>query len=259
MARTIKLESKKKKRNWKEPKDYEFANTLNSKKWAWEFLRRNPDYIQEWEKELPLEFERIKKLLSDPETKDAPHLEGYRTNTPESIHFIIPGHSLNKYFKKWGILNLVNPEQDNPFPNPFNQFPSFKYGNVRGGNIGYSRHLDDSFPDGPYISIVYDISRPLKAQFTNAQKVLLEWQNEQVKEGKIHINTVKKHKDNWIEYLRILDAKAEKISNEEIALVMFPNLKNEYPGYAGNEKVRKSLKRAEYLIKKGYREIAMTF
>ena len=259
MAKKIKLEAKKKKLNWKELKDYEFTKTLNSKKWAWEFLRRNPEYIKEWEKELPLELERTKILLSDPETKDWPELDGYRKNTPESSHFIIPGQSLDKYFKKWGILNLVNPAQDNPFPNPFNQFPSYQYGNVRGGNIGYSRYLNDSFPDGPYISIVYDISHPLKPQIANAQKILLKIQKDKVKEGKTLIDRPKKHKDNWIEYLRILDAKAKNVSNEEIARVMFPNLSNEYPSYAGNEKVRKSFKRAEYLTRKGYREIALTF
>lgn len=258
MAKKIKLESKKKKLNWKELKDYEFTKTLNSKKWAWEFLRRNPDYIKEWEKELPLELERRKNILSDPETKDCSHLEGYRKNTPESSHFIIRGHSLNKYFKKWGILNLVNPDQDNPFPDPFNQFPSFEYGTVRGGNIGHGKYINDN-PLGPYVSIVFDITRPLKPQFAYAQKILLETQKDQAREGKISISKVNKHKDNWIEYLRILDAKTENISNEEIARVMFPNLSNEYPGYAGNEKVRKSLKRAEHLTRKGYREIALTF
>lgn len=255
MAKKIKLEPKKKKLNWKEPKDYEFSKTLNSKKWAWEFLRRNPAYIEEWEKELPLELERRKKLLSDPETKDAPYLEGYKKNTPESSHFIIPGRSLDKYFKKWGMLNLVNPAQDNPFPNPFNQFMSFQYGNVQGGNMGNIKKIFL----GNYISIVYDITHPLKPQIANAQKILLEIQKDKVKEGKTLINRPKKHKDNWIEYLRILDANAENVSNEEIARVMFPLLSNDYPSYAGNEKVRKSLKRAEYLTKKGYREIALTF
>lgn len=258
MAKTIKLESKNKKRNWKDPKDYEFANTLNGKKWAWEFLRRNPDYIQEWKKELPLELERIKELLSDPKTKDAPELEGYRKSTPESRQFFIPGHSLDKYFKKWGILNLVNPAQDNPFRNPFNQFLSFENKTVQGGSIGYSKYIDDN-PYDPYVSVVFDMTHPLTPQIAYAQELLLIIQKDLVKDGKTFINKPKKHKDNLIEYLRILDAKAENVSNEEIARVMFPNLKNEYPGYAGNEKVRKSLKRAEYLTKKGYREIAMTF
>lgn len=254
MGKKVIADSKKKKLNWRELKDYEFADTLNGKKWAWEFLRRNPDYIKEWGKELPLEFDRIKILLSDPELKNEPSLEGYRKNTPESSHFVIAGHSL-KYFKKWGILNLVNPEQDNPFPNPFSQFQSFKHGTVKGGNFGNFNNISL----GNYCSIVFDMTHPLKPQIANAQKLLLEIQKDQVKAGKIFINKPKKHKDNLIEYLRILDAKAENVSNEEIARVMFPNLKNEYPGYAGNEKVRKSLKRAEYLTKKGYREIAMTF
>jgi len=248
-----------KKRDWKKSADYEDLRKLTTCQWAWEFLRRNPNYIKEWKKELPLEIERINKLLSDPETKDAPYLEGYRKNTPESCHFNIPGQSLSKYFKKWGILNLVNPEQDTPYPNPFLQFSSFEYGTVRGGGIGWGKYVQENFPCGRYAPMVFDLTRPLKPQFINAQRFLLEYQSEQINEGKIHVTMVKKHKDNWIEYLRILDAKAENVSNEEIARVMFPNLKNEYPGYAGNEKVRKSFNTAKRLSQKGYCNIAMTF
>ena len=37
-------------RDWRNPKDYEFTKSLNSDGWAWEFLRRNPDYIKDWVK-----------------------------------------------------------------------------------------------------------------------------------------------------------------------------------------------------------------
>lgn len=244
-----------KNRNWANPQDYEFMKEFSPERWAWEFLRRNPGYIQEWEKELPLELDRIKEILSDPDTKDAPYLEGYRTNTPDSTHFIIPGESLNKYFEKWGILNLVNPEQDTPFPNPFHQFTSYELGTVKGGNIGWRR--DNSLD--PYVSVIFDLTRPLKPQFANAQKRLMDIQKHKVKTGKLSLRTVRKQKELWIEYLRVWDAKAQNVRNDTIAEVIFSNLSNEYPDYQGNEKVRKSFKQAKYLIEKGYREIAMTY
>lgn len=34
--------------DWKNPDDYTFCETLSREQWAWEFLRRNPDYRHEW-------------------------------------------------------------------------------------------------------------------------------------------------------------------------------------------------------------------
>ena len=36
------------RKNWKNPQDYLYTATLNKEQWAWEFLRRNPDYQAEW-------------------------------------------------------------------------------------------------------------------------------------------------------------------------------------------------------------------
>ncbi|MCX5823380.1 MAG: DUF6499 domain-containing protein, partial [Deltaproteobacteria bacterium] len=159
-----------KKRDWKIAADYDDLRKKTPCQWAWEFLRRNPDYIREWEKELPLELERIRSITSDTKIKDAPWLAMYRAYTPglytpESLFFVIRGQSLNKFFKKWGILNLVNPEQDLPCPNPFLQFSSFVHGTVRGGGIGWGKYLEENFPQGPYAPMVFDLTRPLKPQF----------------------------------------------------------------------------------------------
>ena len=40
------------KRNWRKDADYEFTKDLYLNGWAWEFLRRNPEYRNDWEIEL---------------------------------------------------------------------------------------------------------------------------------------------------------------------------------------------------------------
>jgi len=35
-------------RDWTRPQDYAFTGTLDGAQWAWEFLRRNPQYQAEW-------------------------------------------------------------------------------------------------------------------------------------------------------------------------------------------------------------------
>ena len=36
-------------RDWTDPRDYAFTADLDPRQWAWEFLRRNPDYQAEWQ------------------------------------------------------------------------------------------------------------------------------------------------------------------------------------------------------------------
>jgi hypothetical protein len=36
--------------DWRKPQDYDFTKVLTADQWAWEFLRRNPDYRHEWQR-----------------------------------------------------------------------------------------------------------------------------------------------------------------------------------------------------------------
>lgn len=40
------------KRDWRNDADYDFTEELDLNGWAWEFLRRNPEYRNDWEIEL---------------------------------------------------------------------------------------------------------------------------------------------------------------------------------------------------------------
>ncbi len=35
--------------DWRDPSAYSFTFNLSRERWAWEFLRRNPGYIADWE------------------------------------------------------------------------------------------------------------------------------------------------------------------------------------------------------------------
>ena len=35
--------------DWLNPQDYAFTQTLTAGQWAWEFLRRNPEYRAQWQ------------------------------------------------------------------------------------------------------------------------------------------------------------------------------------------------------------------
>ncbi len=239
-----------KDRDWKKITDYEYLKNLKPCQWAWEFLRRNAEYIKEFKELIPEELERRKELLSDPEIKGLKCFDGIRNTNPDNVHFSI--HFGNEYcLAKYGILYMVNPKNDNPFPNPFRQRLSIQDGTFHGGNIAFGNFIDFDI-EGDYIPVVFDVTRPIKPQIQHAQKQLLLWQKDREKNIKIH-----KIESNWTDYIRILDAKAKNIIDDKIAKVIFPTLDNVYPNYCRNDNFRKALKRAKYLSEKGYREIAM--
>ena len=82
-------------RDWRNPKDYEFTQSLNPHQWAWEFLRRNPEYRKDWHLAL----------------------EEYLRQYPRQVVRIRgPGFAIHsgRSMEKWGITAYTNPEQDNP-------------------------------------------------------------------------------------------------------------------------------------------------
>ena len=40
------------KKDWRNKAVYDYTNDLDLNGWAWEFLRRNPEYRKDWKKEL---------------------------------------------------------------------------------------------------------------------------------------------------------------------------------------------------------------
>ena len=83
-------------RNWRNTGDYEFTNSLSDEGWAWEFLRRNENYIKDWKKWLRWH------VLAKKASKDDINKSKFRVNKP-----ILS--------QKWGLhYGFVNPGTDNP-------------------------------------------------------------------------------------------------------------------------------------------------
>lgn len=102
------------KRDWKNPQDYEFIKELNPDHLAWEFLRRNPDYKKDWARELPIFLKREKAYRTDPKYKKNPSYMQPIISIDDPMFEVNPFKP--DYLFKWGLHGLKNPEQDNPFP-----------------------------------------------------------------------------------------------------------------------------------------------
>jgi transcriptional regulator len=47
--------------DWRDPASYEYTRDLTREGWAWEFLRRNPNYRKSWRDQLGPATDRTKK------------------------------------------------------------------------------------------------------------------------------------------------------------------------------------------------------
>jgi hypothetical protein len=84
--------------DWRNPADYDYLleDAMTPERWAWEFLRRNPDYRREWD-----------QLLANGEANRIMRKEGLLRKSPD---LYIPAPES----KKWELMAYDNPKI--PYP-----------------------------------------------------------------------------------------------------------------------------------------------
>jgi len=190
------------KRDWKNDKDYNFTDNLDSHGWAWEFLRRNPGYRKDWEKEL-------KNYFSGSKPHKLPNID-------EDDFFIDP--VLTDCKAKWGILCYVNPDTDNPIPLDFEQ------------NFGRIYQKNEKFELlSNQVAAVFDLNFPIRRQIDLVKKRLQRLQKELVRKKKVVRKQPKSQVENWQSYLRVLDAKEDGANNRDIPSIVFKDKREEHP------------------------------
>ena len=207
-----------------------WANT--SRRWAWEFMRRNAEY--------ETDRERWRVVLGDGSHQTG---EAYQVR--------------RELADKWGVTCRVCwPESDEP-----QGWQLFIFG--LHGLIGFSGA--DATPDSPRRSgaqweeylqvrrnevwIRFDLEEKLDHQLSNAKKYLKD-----VREHlKITAPTHRLRKPEKLQqYLRAWDAAQAGTARSDIAAVLYPEVKNCYPDFAGSDQVSKDSDTANELIDFGF-------
>ncbi|MFU2207243.1 transcriptional regulator domain-containing protein [Solidesulfovibrio sp. C21] len=218
--------------NWQDESCYLYTVKLNNTGWAWEFLRRNTAYCSEWDNLVKLE-------------------EG-------KIGWWIPneGHS---EAEKWGLssgyispaatgFQVMELNKDQLF---FDLSPGIVSGNV--GNIErYSSEPKERkimMRDGQ-LAFAFDLCLNINDQIDYAKRILKDAQKAIHHFGPRPIS-IKKHKQNWPDYLRILDGIHCGCSFSAIGEIVYPG--NDDPG----DRAKKAHKTARSLAEKDYRVIML--
>lgn len=246
-------------RDWKESLRLEGEYT----RLRWEFLRRNPEYRKDWDRELPIYLEREKKFRSDPKYKDSPLHNQPIISVDNPMFKLDPGNP--EYLFKWGMYDLINPDQDKAFPLDFEEtYGQIKIGSgpewlAGGGRVVEcikGKFLIPTLPEGK-ASVVFDLRIPLRPQFARMELVL-ENRKKDMKEMKLLKSKPKRNRQKielYKRYLKIYDLYQEmgEDCRTEIAKKVFPKDFKNYDELSESDPYLEP-ERAKTKVMQGYKE-----
>lgn len=213
--------------DWKNANNYKPLLKHPEALWAWEFLRRNPEYQAHWNRIFTLYKQgkdRRSKYIKEIRDKsqrasNSLGLTNKLAFVPEDLMIDDPTHYcfflMDKNAKKWGIPSLYNPL--NPYPRHFigRSFPLVVYGSEHPLTklVDKSRDMKDN-----EFALIIDLEKSINPQLDLAREHLLHVQEKYKLYNKKRLKT---YPVTWIRYLRILDASADGIKRKEAAPIIF--------------------------------------
>jgi len=208
---------------WRNEAAYDFVNWTCWKNIAWQFLRRNDNYFEDWDVYLSV-------------TK----------KSDNQLYFMRRRQALGE---RWGLSELVDPTVNSP---PY-----------RWKLSRFARLITKSRKKENYIYLDlnirykraygFDLRKAITPQIDALKADLRELQAELIKEQAIKVTKPAKNIGDLKLYLRILDAVKSGASRDQIALQLEPY---KSIGVAGTEleKLAEHLKAARRIVKKTYRD-----
>jgi hypothetical protein len=226
--------------DWKNQSLYTLPNSATRLDWAWQFLRRNPEYQRLWKKlraNKPVQVQASAQRAM----RHAPFQRVGRRPRPYL-------YETRVFIEQFGIAT-VPPDPAQPKANlrfvkqfiRFAQKPS-DWPTAR-GSYEVSTVLDED-----QLLVWFDLGEFTDPQLRNTKRLL--------KGRASRINRFYFAPKNYPIYLRLLDAKEAQASQRQIASTLYPRVGNVHPYFYGNRRVRKDLKIAERLRDRDFWRIA---
>jgi hypothetical protein len=212
--------------DWRKAEDYAYTESLTLHQWAWEFLRRNPAYREDW---ASLQARITSgELVSD------------RTLIDVNIGLA----------SRWDLYVMADPAVA---AHEMESRPHFRYttdvmvhpdGTLRGGV---------QWTSGPLNPIlVFNLQMPIDSQLEVAKGILRYFrQRLGPAAGQVRQRKGKPQRAKFPLYIRALDGRLEGVSEGKIGLALF---KGDEPRL----KARQALKAARLMTSSGYRDLLLS-
>lgn len=205
--------------DWQNATHYHFTKSLGTDEWAWQFLRRNPDYHADWQW-FHIVWAALEADYGRPPKRDFQRWKSDSRAYREAVNEQGDAESLLIECwmgQKWGFYKFpIDPNVTRPQPGaellwrpqpPIPQLVEITDQDWLGGDLAK-------------VAYGYDLSRPLAAQFEQAQRFLLMLQKQRIKQGSIRLETPQHRHYDWTRYLRYLDAEFDNVPPAEIMAVL---------------------------------------
>jgi hypothetical protein len=223
--------------DWADVSKYPEPEKATPRVWAWEFLRRNPEYQKVWEQlaKLPSGFIRhdfaaddIRQRLENEFGIRVPAAPSMNSSDPDFQRLPVFVRQVKTWMKPMGL-----PDDSEPYV------------------------VEAKVLEAGEVIIQFDLRWRLEDQL-EAAKTFLSDQALQLHELGIIDAADRRLKFKYFrDHLRILDAKSQGEPHNEISKQIY-GLEDKYPDNTAQQKVSDSLKRAKWFRDTGYRFIAMT-
>jgi hypothetical protein len=221
--------------DWTDITAYPNKSDKNPRIWAWEFLRRNPEYQKM--------SEQIEAL------------------PPGPIHRDFSLESINERLERDFGLRIPAPPSMGSYDPDFKRRPLFvTHGRTWIRPVGWPDNatpyvVNELLCDPAEALVWVDLRWPFDRQLQAAKMFLRTKKQQLQKIGKLgkdrRLNT-----PPFLELLRLLDAEASDASNKTMAEIIY-GIADEFPDHTGQQRVSEGLKRAKFLRDKGFRYLAM--
>jgi hypothetical protein len=206
--------------DWRRPEAYAYTTTLSRDQWAWEFLRRNPEYRSDYAAFMTT-WRALEADYGKPPDRDFARWKSdpraYRVESEPGD----PGGCVadeNKVLiecwmgAKWGFHKFpLDPAMVAPTPEQLSWRPV--HVGARTVTAGHRDYLGVTLTR---LALGFDLNLPLPPQLEAAKFHLVSLQTRLRREGMPVPETVASRRADWTRYLRLLDAEASGAAREEI-------------------------------------------
>lgn len=235
-------------RDWRSPLDYGFTAGLNGAQWAWEFLRRHPEYRREWQEFIAV-WTSLEAVYGSPPDRNFcawqrdPRAYVRVTDETAGDCRVDQDKVLIEcaFGARWGFHKFPpDPADDDPVGGerltwrPLERRMTL-LGPEDGACLG---------GDMDWAAVGFDLRMPLADQLHQAKRLLQRLQRERVKQGQVRRYTLANYATHWQLLLRLLDAEASGADEERIRAGL------------GDIRIAGLREDAEKLLNGGYRELA---
>ncbi len=205
--------------DWQNATHYQFSESLSADEWAWQFLRRNPDYRADWHW-FHTTWTALEADYGCPPKRDFQQWQ----RDPRAYREAASNHGETELLliecwmgQKWGFYKFpIDPNNTCPQPGgellwrPQSTEPQ----------LVEATDMEWLGEDHAKVAYGFDLSLPLGSQIEQAQRVLRLLQKQRSKQGSITLEIPRQRQHDWTCYLRYLDAEFENARVEDILTVL---------------------------------------